>query len=190
MSLHVTCLYWYNAELRKAQSLKAVLLGELREAAYGRFDVAAPLTRRQQQSMRMYTAHLTSECDNHSRFVWPREGTSSLLVEDHTLISRRRMRLLKGELKRRRCLKFILVCQLCLAAYELLEVTAPLSRGPHLSMRRFTINLRSCIKRVTRRDDSQSSDVWSREETRYLSSDDQQDEEHIASKSHTRIRRI
>ena len=32
-------------------------------------------------------------------------------------------------------------------------------------MRRFTINLRSCIKRVTRRDDSQSSDVWSREET-------------------------
>ena len=33
-------------------------------------------------------------------------------------------------------------------------------------MCRFTINLRSCIKRVTRRDDSQSSDVWSREETR------------------------
>ena len=33
-------------------------------------------------------------------------------------------------------------------------------------MRRFTINLRSCIKRVMRRDDSQSSDVWSREETR------------------------
>ena len=32
-------------------------------------------------------------------------------------------------------------------------------------MRRFTINLRSCIKRLTRRDDSQSSDVWSREET-------------------------
>ena len=123
MSLHVTCLYWYNAELRKAQSLKAVLVGELCEAAYGRFDAAAPLTHRQQQSMRMYTAHLlsrikrvTSECDNHSRFVWPREGTSSLLVEDHTLISQRCMRLLKGELKRRRCLKFILVCQLCLAA--------------------------------------------------------------------------
>ena len=33
MSLHVTCLYWYDAELRKAQSLKAVLVGELCEAA-------------------------------------------------------------------------------------------------------------------------------------------------------------
>ena len=33
------------------------------------------------------------------------------------------MRLLKGELKRIHCLKFILVCQLCLAAYELMEVT-------------------------------------------------------------------
>ena len=69
------------------------------------------------------------------------------------------MRLLKGELKRRCCLTFILVCQLCLAAYELLEVTAPLSRGQQRSMRRFTINLRSCIKRVTRWDDSQSSYV-------------------------------
>ena len=183
MSLHVTCLYWYNAELRKAQSLKAVLVGELCEAAYGRFDAAAPLTHRQQQPMRMYTAHLrsrikrvTSECDKHSRFVWPREGTSSLLVEDHSLMSRRCMRMLKGELKRRRCLKFILVCQLCLPAYELLEVTALLSRGQQRSMRRFTINLRSCIKTVTRRDDSQSSDVWSREETRSLSSDAQQDE--------------
>ena len=120
--------------------------------------------------MRMYTAHLqsrikrvTSECDNHSRFVWPRERTIGLLVEYHTLISRRCMRLLKGELKRRRCLNFILVCQLCLAAYELLEVTAPLSRGQQRSMRRFTINLRSYIKRVTRQEDSQSSDVWSRE---------------------------
>ena len=56
-------------------------------------------------------------------------------------------------------------------------------------MCRFTINLRSCIKRVTRRDDSQSSDVWSREETRSLSSDAQQDEEYKASKGHTRIRR-
>ena len=126
MYLHVTCLYWYNKELRKAQSLKAVLVGELCKATYDRFDAAAPLTNIQQQSMRMYTAHLlsrikrvTSECGNHSRFVWPREGTSSLLVEYHTLISRRCMRLLKGELKRRRCLKFILVCKLCLAAYEL-----------------------------------------------------------------------
>ena len=170
--------------------------GELCEAAYGHFDAAAPLTHRQQQYMRMYMAHLlsrikrvTSECDNHSRFVWPREGTSSLLVEDHTLISQRCMRLLKGELKRRRCLKFILVCQLCLAAYELMEVTAPLSRRQQRSMRIFTINLRSCIKRMTRRDDSQSSDVWSREETRSLSSYAQQDEEYKASKGHTRIRR-
>ena len=146
--------------------------------------------------MHMYTAYLlsrikrvTSECGNHSRFVWPREGTSCLLVEYHTLISRRCMRLLKGELERRRCLKFILVCQLCLAAYELLEVTAPLSRGQQRSMRRFTINLMSCIKRVTRWDDSQSSDVWSREDSRSLSSDAQQDEEYKASNGHTRIRR-
>ena len=178
----MTCLYWYNTELRKAQSLKAVLVGDLYKAAYDRFDAAAQLTHRQQQSMRMYTAHLlsrikrvTSECGNHSRFVWPREGTSSLLDGDHTLINRRCMRLLKSELKRRRCLKFILVCQLWLAAYELLEVTALLSRGQQRSMRRFTINLKSCIKRVTRRDDSQSRDVLSREETRSLSSDAQQD---------------
>ena len=38
-------------------------------------------------------------------------------------------------------------------------------------------------------DDSQSSDVWSREETRSLSSDAQQDEEYKASKGHTRTRR-
>ena len=194
MTLRVTCLYWYNPELSKAQSLTAAL--EICEAAYDHLDTAAPLTHRQQQSMRIYTANLlspikrvTSECDNHSRIVWPREGTSSLSVEDHTLISRRCMRLLKGQLKRGRCLEFILVCQLCLAAYELLEVTAPLSHGQQRSMRRFTINLRSCIKRVTRRDDRQSSDVWSREETRSLFSDAQQDEEYKASKGHTRIRR-
>ena len=119
ISLRVTCLYWYNAVLRKAQSLKAVLVGELCEATYDLLDAAAPLTHRQQQYMRMYTAHLlsrikrvTSECDNHSRFVWPREGISSLLVEYHTSISQQCMRLLKFELKRRRCLKFILVGQL------------------------------------------------------------------------------
>ena len=132
---------------------------------------------------------VTRECDNHSPIVWPREGTSSLLVEYHTLISRQCMRPLIGELKIRRCLEFILVCRLCLAACELLEVNAPLSRGQQRSMRRFTINQRSCIKRVTRRDDSQSSDVWSREETSSLSSDAQQDEEYKGSKGHTRIRR-
>ena len=56
-------------------------------------------------------------------------------------------------------------------------------------MRRFTLNLRSCIKRVPRRDKSQSSDVWSREETSYLSSDAQHDEEYKSSKGHTRTRR-
>ena len=91
--------YWYNAELCGA--------------AYDRLE-AAPLTHRQQQCMRIYTAQLlsrikrvTCECDNLSRIVWPREGTSSLLVEDHTLISRQCRRPLKGELKRRRCLEFI-----------------------------------------------------------------------------------
>ena len=130
MYLRVTCLYWYNAELRKAQSLTAILVGELCEAAYDRLDTAGPLTHRQQQSMRIYTIHLlsrikrvTSNCDNHSRIVWPCEETSSLLVKGHTVISRQCIRLLKGELKRKHCLEFILVCQLCLAAYKLLEVT-------------------------------------------------------------------
>ena len=151
-------------------------------------DAAAPLTHRQQQSMRIYTAHLllrikrvTSELGNHSRIVWPREGTNSLLVEDHSLISRQCMRLLKCP--------FLLLCRLRLAAYELLKVNAPLSLEQQRSMRRFMINLRSCIKRVTRRDHSQSSDVWSCEETSALSSDAQQDETYKASKGHTRIRR-
>ena len=92
MALRVTCLHWYNAELRKAQNLKSVLVGELCEASYDRLDAAAQLTHIQQQSMRICTAHLlsrikrvTSECDNHSRIVWSREGTSCLLVENHTL---------------------------------------------------------------------------------------------------------
>ena len=86
MSLRVTCLYWYNAELRKAQSIKAVLVSELCEAPYDRSEAAAPLTHRQQQTMRIYTAQLlsrikrvTSESDIESRIVWPLEGTSSLL---------------------------------------------------------------------------------------------------------------
>ena len=136
MSLRMTCLYRYNAELRKTQSLKAVLVGEL--------------------------------CG---------------------LISRQCRHLLKGELKRRCCLDFILVCRLCLAAYELLERTIPLSRGQERSMCRFTLNLRSCIKRVTHWDNSQSRDVWSPEETSSLSSDAQQDDEYKASKGHTRTRR-
>ena len=179
--LGVTCLYWYNAEQRKVQSIKALLVGEL---------MGAPLTHILQQYIYgpiLAIAYKTS--DNQSRVVWPREGTSSLLVEDHILISRQCMRLLKGELKKRRCLEFILVCRLCLTAYDLLEVTAPLSCGQLRSMRRFTINLMSFIKRVTRRDDSQSSDVWSREETSSMYSDAQQDEESKASKGHTRIRR-
>ena len=189
MYLRMTCLYRYNAELRNAQSLKTVLVGELCEAAYNRLEAAALLTYRHQQSMRIYTAQLlpliqrvTIECFNQSRIVWPLKGTSGL-------ISRQCRRLLKGELKRRRCLEFILVCRLCLAAYELLERTVPLSRGKQRSMRRFALNLRSCIKHVTRRDNSQSSDVWSREETSSLSSDAQQDEEYKASKGHTRTRR-
>ena len=46
-----------------------------------------------------------------------------------------------------------------------MERTIPLSRGQQRSMRRFTLNLRSRIKRVTRWDNSQSCDVWSHEET-------------------------
>ena len=189
MSLRMTCLYRYNAELRKTQSLKAVLLGELCEAAYDHLETAARLTYRQRQSMRIYTAQLlslikrvTSDCYHQSRIVWLREETSGL-------ISRQCRHLLKGELKRRCCLEFILVCRMCLAAYELLERTIPLSRGQQRSMRRFTLNLRSCIKRVTRWDNSQSRDVWSPEETSSLSSDAQQDEEYKASKGHTRTRR-
>ena len=180
MSPRMTCLYRYNAELLKARSLKAVLVGELCQTAYERLEAASPFTRRQQQSMRMFTAHMqscikrvTSECDYQSRIVWPREGTNSLFVEDHALISR----------------QCRLVCRLCQAAYELLDWTAPLSRRQQRSMHRFTINLRSSINRVTHRDIRQSSDVWSREETSSLSSDAQQDEEYKASKGHTRIRR-
>ena len=176
MSLRMTCLYRYNAELRKTQRLKAVLVGEPCEAAYDHLAAAARLTYRQRQSMRIYTAQLlslikqvTRDCYNQSRIVWLREGTSGL-------ISRQCRHLSKGELKRRCCLDFILVCRLCLAAYELLERTIPLSQGQQRSMRRFTLNLRSCIKRETRWDDSRSCDVWSHEETSYLSSDAQQDE--------------
>ena len=189
MSLRMTCLYRYNAELRKTQSLKAVLVGELCEAAYDHLETAARLTYRQRQSMRIYTAQLlslikrvTSDCYHQSRIVWLREETGGL-------ISRQCRRLLKGELKRRLCLDFILVCRLCLAAYELLERTIQLSRGQQRSMRRFTLNLRSCIKRVTRWNNSQSRDVWSPEETSSLSSDAQQDEEYKATKGHTRTRR-
>ena len=72
MSLRKTCLYRYNAELRKAQSLKAVLVGELCEAAYNRLETAAQLTYRHQQSLRIYTAaqllslikRVTGECYN------------------------------------------------------------------------------------------------------------------------------
>ena len=196
MSPRMTCLYRYNAGLLKARSLKAVLVGELCQAAYERLEAASPFTRRQQQSMRMFTAHLqscikrvTSECDYQSRIVWPREGTNSLFVEDHALISRQCRRLLQSELKRTLCFEFILVCRLCQAAYELLDWTATLSRRQQRSMHRFTINLRSSINRVTHRDIRQSSDVWSREETSSLSSDAQQDEEYTASKGHTRIHR-
>ena len=67
-------------------------------------------------------------------------------------------------------------CSVCIHAKSLNSPCALRHSLFHDPMCRFTINLRSCIKRVTRRDDSQSSDVWSREETRSLSSDAQQDE--------------
>ena len=83
MSLRVTCLQWFNAELRKAQSLTAVLVGELCKAAYDLLEAATPLTYKQQQSIRRYTAKLlshitraTSACDSQSRIVWPCEETS------------------------------------------------------------------------------------------------------------------
>ena len=196
MSLRVTGLQWFNAELRKAQSLTAVLVGELCKAAYDLLEAAAPLTYRQRQSMRRYTAKLlshiarvTSECDSQSRIVWPSEETRQLSLEDHTLISRQCRHLLRGELQRRWCLEFTIVCRLCQSAYELLEAGPPLTIGQRRSMRRFTANLRSCIKRGTRGCDSQSSDVWPREETSSLSSDAEQDEEYKAKEGHTRIRR-
>ena len=80
-------------------------------------------------------------------------------------------------------------CSVCIHTKSINSRAPYVTPYSHDPMRRFTINLRSCIKRVTRRDDSQSSDVWSREETRSLSSDAQQDEEYKASKGHTRTRR-
>ena len=44
----MTGLQWFNAELRKAQSLTAVLVGELCKAAYDILEAAAPLTYKQQ----------------------------------------------------------------------------------------------------------------------------------------------
>ena len=58
MSLRVTCLQWFNAELRKAQRLTAVLVGELCKAAYDLLEAAAPLTYKQQQSIRRYTDNI------------------------------------------------------------------------------------------------------------------------------------
>ena len=180
MYLRVTCLQWFNAELRKAQSLTAaaVLVGELCKAAYDLLEAAAPLTYKQQQSIRRYTAKLlslitraTSDWDSQSRIVWPSEETRLLSLEDHTLISRQCRHLLKGELQRRWCLEFIIVCRLCQAAYTLLEAAPPLTIRQRRSMRRFTVDLQSHIKRVTRGCDSQSNDVWPREETSSLSAD-------------------
>ena len=167
MSLRVTCLQWFNAELRIAQILTAVLVGELCKAAYDLLEAAAPLTYKQQQSIRRYMAKLlshitraTSDCNCQSRIVWPSEETRLLSLEYHTLISRWCRHLLKGELQRRWCLEFIIVCRLCQAAHTLLEAAPPLTIGLRRSMRRFTVNLQSHIKRVTRRCDSQSNDVW------------------------------
>ena len=85
MSLRMTCLYRYNAELRKPQSLKAVLVGELCDAAYDHLEAAARLTYIQRQSMRIYTAQLlslikrvTRDCYHQSRIVWLGEETSGL----------------------------------------------------------------------------------------------------------------
>ena len=132
----------------------------------------------------------TSDWDSQSRIAWSSEETRLLSLEDHTLISRQCRHLLKGELQRRWCLEFIIVCRLCRqAAYTLLEAAPPLTIGQRRSMRRFTVNLQSHIKRVTRGCDSQSNDVWPREETSSLSADAEQDEEHKAKEGHTRIRR-
>ena len=196
MSLRVTCMQWFNAEIRKAQSLTAVLVGELCKADYDLFEAAALLTYKQQQYIRRYTAKLlshitraTSDCDSQSRIVWSNEETRLLSLEYYTLISRQCRHLLKGELQRRWRFEFIIVCRMCQAAYPLLEAAPPLTIGQRRSMRRFTVNLQSHIKRVTRGCDSQSNDVWPREETSYLSADAEQDEEHKAKKGHTRIRR-
>ena len=196
MSLRVTCLQWFNAELRKAQSITAVLVGELCKAAYDILEAAAPLTYKQQQSSCRYTAKLlshitraTSDCDSQSRIVLLSEDTRILSLEDHTLISRQCMHLLKGELQRRWCLEFIIVCRLCQAAYTLLEAAPPLAIGLRRSMRRFSVNLQSHIKRVTRGSDSQSNHIRPREEASSLSADAEHDEEHKAKEGHTRIRR-
>ena len=94
MSLRVTCMRWFNAELSQARCPKAVLAVELCEAAYDILEAAAPLTHTQQQYMRLYMAKLrsrikrvTSEYDSQSRIVWPSEETDILSVEDYSLIS-------------------------------------------------------------------------------------------------------
>ena len=192
MSLRVTCLQWFNAELPKAQSLTAVLVGELCKAAYDLLEAAAPLTYKQQQSIRRYTAKLLShitratiDCDSQSRIVWPSEETRIWSLEYHTLISRQCRHLLKGQLQRRWCLEFIIVCPLCQAAYTLLvglrrrthcwlgcddwaaTVYAQIHGQPSIAYKKG--DACGC--------DSQSTDVWPREETNSLSADTEQDEE-------------
>ena len=111
MSLRVTCLQWFNAELRKAQSLTAVLVCELCKAAYDLLEAAAPLRRYTAKLLSLIT-RATSDWDSQSRIVWPSDETRLLSLEDHTLISRQCRHLLKGELQRRWCLEFIIVCRL------------------------------------------------------------------------------
>ena len=135
MSLRVTCLQWFNAELRKAQSLTAVLVGELCKAAYDLLEAGAPLTYKQQQSIRRYTAKLlslitraTSDWDSQSRIVWPSEETRILSLEDHALISRQCRHLLKGELQTRWCLESLYVYSSIVEPRIIGDKIAPLLR--------------------------------------------------------------
>ena len=91
--------------------------------------------------MRSRIKRVTSEYNSQSRIVWPSEETRILYVEDHNLLSRQCSGLLKAELQMRWWLEFILVCRMCEAPFELLEVTALLSHGHQRSMRRLTKNL-------------------------------------------------
>ena len=90
MSLRMTCLFRYNAELRKAQSLKAVLVGELCEAAYNLLEATAPLTYRQQQSMRIYTclrrirgcARDRQRSQHHLQLLMETDNIARVLAQD------------------------------------------------------------------------------------------------------------
>ena len=154
MSPRMTCLYRYTAELLKARSLKAVLVGELCQTAYERLEAASPFTRRQQQSMRMFTAHMqscikrvTSECDYQSRIVWPREGSGRVKRQ---VLCLQMLSRTKNTKLRKAILEYAdadLISALCECAHNTLRGTVRLTPREKVRLRKHKNKLRLLANR-------------------------------------------